>query len=145
LKAIHGFASVDFTFYKSISFSQIEVILAFLMVFFLGLFLKYKTPKQAFMLFGAIVLFFVIRVSLNLIEDFINETAVFQAKKEKVLMIRHGRSANFYVSKPDSNLGKFLIEPYVANSRISDYQINVIPKGTKAVVFNGRYYPLNEE
>lgn len=145
LKAIHGFASVDFTFYKSISFSQLEVISAFLMVFFLGLFLKFKTPKEAFRLIGTIVLFLTIRVSLNLKEDFINETAVFEAKKEKVLMIRHGRSAKFYVSKPNSNLEKFLIEPYASNSRISDYQINVIPEGTKAVVFNGKDYRLNED
>lgn len=144
LKAIHSFASVDFTFFKLISFSQLEIVLAFVVVFFLGLFFKFKTQKSAFRLVTVIILFFTVRISLNLKESFVDETKVFQVKKENVLMIRSGRSVEFYVSRTNSNLEKFLIEPYVAKSRISDYQINVIPEGTKSIVFNGKQYVINE-
>lgn len=144
LKVIHSFASVDFTFFKSISFTQLEIGLAFVVVFFLGLFLKFRTKKFAFRLVAVVILFFMLRVSLNLKESFIDETRVFHVKKENVLMIRSGRSAEFFVSKANSNLEKFLIEPYVAKTRISDYQINVIPEGTKAIVFNGKQYVINE-
>lgn len=144
LKAIHSFASVDFTFLKSIPFAKLEIVLAFVVVFFIGLFLKFRTKKIVFRLIAVIILFFTVRVSLNLKESFVDETKFFQVKKEKVLMIRKGRSAEFFVSKTNSNLEKFLIEPYVAKSRISDYQINVIPEGTKAIVFNGKQYVINE-
>lgn len=144
LKVIHSFASVDFTFFKSISFTQLEIGLAFVVVFFLGLFLKFRTKKFAFRLVAVVILFFMLRVSLNLKESFIDETRVFHVKKENVLMIRSGRAAEFFVSKANSNLEKFLIEPYVAKTRISDYQINVIPEGTKAIVVNGKQYVINE-
>jgi len=102
-----------------------------------------RRSYKDFLKFTAFVLLFiVVRLGFNFKENFTSESLVISSRNNKVLLIREGRTAKFWMKTKDKKTEDFLISPYITTNRISKYSVDILPPNTKSVSYNGKVLSL---
>jgi len=126
LKLINFFAEIDFLFFDSIKLSIYEIILIFIIIYFLKFVLVDKNFKTFMNLYFSLLVFLSFRLGLDFyyfhekqfLKHFYNNKSVFSIKEKSHVL--------FYVPEnlDRENLEKYLVKPYVLYSRSGSYEIN---------------------
>jgi len=126
LKLINFFADIDLLFFDSIELSIYEVILAFIVVYFLKLLLVDKNFKRIVNFGFSLLIFLSLRLGLDFyyfhekqfLEHFYNKKHIFSIKENSHVL--------FFIPKnlDIENLKKYLIKPYILYSRSRSYEIS---------------------
>ncbi|WP_262149317.1 ComEC/Rec2 family competence protein [Chryseobacterium foetidum] len=144
LKIIHWFAGFDSVFFENIPMNLAEVFVLFGIVYLLKFTLDKFNLKNISNLILAVSLFFIIRISFNIIENHRDELLVHHYKKEIIVSVKTGNRVQFWLNSENEKdkIQQYLINPYLSNRRIEEFEIKTIPRSSKMVVFKGKTYPL---
>ena len=145
LKLIHFFADIDFAFHKMIPITLLEVLAAFIIIYYLRFAIQKFNINNVSKVAYYLAIFIALRFFLNFRANQINEVLVHQYFKEQIISIKNKDKVQFLISEK-SNLEKiktYLIEPYLTSRRTNNFEIRVIPKETEKIRINGVEYRLN--
>lgn len=144
LKVIHFFADLDSFFFKNISMHWSEVIVLFLMIYFLRRFLTHHHLKSLIKVGFLVILFLMLRIGFNFYENSQSEILVHEFFKEKIISIKEKDKVVFFVkdSKNFEKQKKYIIEPYLIARRVNDFKIVFVPQDVKSLVINKKNYRL---
>lgn len=144
LKIIHWFAEADAFLIKNISMTLPEVLSISIAVYLLRALILKINFKNSMNLIIAVLVFFIIRVGCDVIENQSDEVLVHTFGKDKILSMKKGNKAFFWI--PDMALkekvSRFIIEPYCSSRRIDHLEIKKIPFSTKKIVFEDKVYEM---
>ena len=145
LKVIHLFAEVDLVFFKNIPITLMEVIVAFIIIYFLRFLIVKFNVKNALRVTYFVLIFAVLRFSLNYKADHIEEVLVHQYFHQSVLSVKNGKKITFVMKDnlPLEKIENYVINPYLTSRRSSNYQITLIPKEVDSVKIGKAYYHLD--
>lgn len=144
LKMIHFFANLNFAFYKMIPMTLLEVVVAFVIVWFLRFAVIQFSIKSVLKVSYFILTFIALRLLLNYKASQTNEVLEHLYFKEKIISIKKNDEVQF-VMKHNLNtekIGKFIIEPYLTSRRTRNCEVKIIPDETEKIVINGKNYKL---
>ncbi|MEZ7530156.1 ComEC/Rec2 family competence protein [Cloacibacterium sp. Arc13] len=144
LKVIHFFASLDVFFFKNIPMHWSEVIVLFLMIYFLRRFLTHHHLKSLIKVGFLVILFLMLRIGFNYYENSKSEILVHEFFKEKIISVKEKDKVVFFVknSKNLEKQKKYIIEPYLVARRVNDFKIIFVPQNVKSLVINKKNYKL---
>ena len=145
LKLIHFFADIDFAFHKMIPITLLEVLAAFIIIYYLRFAIQKFNINNVSKVAYYLAIFIALRFFLNFRANQINEVLVHQYFKELIISIKNKDKVQFLISEK-SNLEKiktYLIEPYLTSRRTNNFEIRVIPKETEKIMINGVEYRMN--
>ncbi|WP_277111588.1 ComEC/Rec2 family competence protein [Chryseobacterium taklimakanense] len=146
LTAIKWFANLDFAFFKNIPMTLVEASLLLLSFYFLREVLLKKDLKSTVRFGLGILMFFALRISLNIYyyqKDEVLATNYFQ---DKVVISKHHGEAAIYIkekSKRDK-VEKYIVEPYLNSRRIKDFKIEAVKPNVSAVKVGKKVYKLDD-
>lgn len=128
LELIHFFGNLDFAMSRLIPMTILEVVMLYIILYFLKFPLKNFKIKNGLNLFYAVALFVLLRVFLNYSADHYDEVLVHQIFKEKVISVKNGKDIIFYVSeKTDQNkLQQYIIDPYLSSRRTKIFSVKIV-------------------
>ena len=145
LKAIHWFSGVDWAFSKGIGISVAEVFILLSAAYFLRFVLVKKQSRHLLNFGYALLLFFALRLIINIVNFKKSETVMVQNFKQKTLIdTRNGQSV-FYLNQ-NSDVQKaenYIISPYVSSRRIRNYKVVKIPEDVKQITIKNRNFRIN--
>ncbi|WP_238584530.1 ComEC/Rec2 family competence protein [Chryseobacterium sp. Leaf180] len=144
LKIIHWFAGFEKVFFENVAMNLTEVAAAFAAVYFLRFVLIKFSVKNISNFVCAVLLFVMVKTGFNLNESLKNEMLVHQFKKEKIVSLKIGNTACFFIPETENSdkINQYIINPYVASRRIKSFQIKETSGKSDKVVFNGKTYDL---
>ncbi len=142
LKIIHWFAGIESVFLKNVSINFLEILIVYLIIYLLRFILMRRSYKDFLKFTAFVLLFIVVRLGFNFKENFTSESLVISSRNNKVLLIREGRTAKFWMKTKDKKTEDFLISPYITTNRISKYSVDILPPNTKSVSYNGKVLSL---
>ncbi len=144
LKAIHWFADFDAVFFENIPLNLAEVFVLFGIVYFLKFMLDNINFRTVSNVILAIAVFFIVRVSFNIIENQEDEFLVHHYKKENIISMKKGNRVIFWMKSSDDKdkIQQYIINPYVSSRRIKNLEIKNFPASAKMVRFKGKIYEL---
>lgn len=144
LKAIHWFASWDYFFVEQIPFGILEVILLFLILYYLKIFIHKISFKNFYKVMICVFVFGIFRVLFSIFYTEKQEFLVHHYNKEIVVSLKKRNYVRFWVENNSnfSKIKKYLIEPYCVSRRVSTYDINVLPEKTTKIIFENKTYNL---
>ena len=144
LKAIHFFASWENLLVENISFSFLEVLIAFGVLYCLKVFLQRKTFSNGLLFSFSLLILMSCSVLLNvyyqqkeevlLVQDY-NQTVLIQKNKNKVLFWT-------YPEENKEKLTRQIFIPYLNSRRVQEYEVHFISQDTDEVEINGRSISL---
>jgi len=145
LKIIHVFAEVDLVFFKNIPITLMEVIVAFIIVYFLRFLIVKFNVKNGLRVIYFVLIFAALRFSLNYKADHIEEVLVHQYYNQSILSVKNGKEITFIMKEnlPLEKIENYIINPYLTSRRSSKYQITLIPKEVDSVKIGKAYYHLD--
>lgn len=145
LKIIHWFAGFDFVFFENIPLSLAEVFALFGIVYFLKFMLEKFNLTNISNVVLSVLLFMVIRVFLNVIENQKDEFLVHHYKKENIVSIKKGSRVVFWLSsdREKNKVQQYIINPYLSSRRIKKFETKQFPTSAKMVRFEDKIYQLN--
>ena len=145
LKIIHVFAEVDLVFFKNIPITLMEVIVAFIIVYFLRFLIVKFNVKNGLRVIYFVLIFIALRFSLNYKADHIEEVLVHQYYNQSILSVKNGKEITFVMKEnlPLEKIKNYIINPYLTSRRSSKYQITLIPKEVDSVKIGKAYYHLD--
>lgn len=122
LKAIHWFADFDAVFFENIPLNLAEVFVLFGIVYFLKFMLDKINFRTVSNVILAIAVFFIVRVSFNIIENQEDEFLVHHYKKENIISMKKGNRVIFWMksSEDKDKIQQYIINPYVSSRRIKN-------------------------
>ncbi len=143
LKVIHWFADFDAVFFENISFSIVEVLFFFIIIYSLRFLLEKCNLKNIYRFAFTIFLFLSVKISFDVYENYRNEVLVFNYKKTSVIAVKNGGNALLIMSKSkdEENIRKFIVNPYISSRRINHYQIKYVSDSVKTVKIDKDKYP----
>lgn len=144
LKVIHWFADFDAVFFENIPLNLAEVFVLFGIVYFLKFMLDKINFRTVSNVILAVAVFFIVRISFNLIENQKDEFLVHQYKKENIISLKKGNRVIFWMKSSDDKdkIQQFIVNPYVSSRRIKKIEIKNFPASVKMVKFKGEIYEL---
>lgn len=144
LKLIHWFADADLLFFSEIPMNLAEVLLLFVVVYRLRPFLLKMNMKNSMGLMAVILIFFMVRTGFSFLENQKDEVLVHDFNKTKVLSVKHGSRACFWIREDGDKekLITFIVSPYCSSRRIQTIEIKTFPRKVEKVVCNGQIYDL---
>jgi len=144
LKVIHWFADFDAIFFENIPLNLAEVFVFFGIVYFLKFMLDNINFRTVSNVILAIAVFFIVRVSFNIIENQEDEFLVHHYKKENIISMKKGNRVIFWMKSSDDKdkIQQYIINPYVSSRRIKNLEIKNFPASAKMVRFKGEIYEL---
>ncbi|QQQ27568.1 ComEC/Rec2 family competence protein [Chryseobacterium indoltheticum] len=144
LKAIHWFADFDAVFFENIPLNLAEVFVLFGIIYFLKFMLDKINFRTVSNVILAIAVFFIVRVSFNIIENQEDEFLVHHYKKENIISMKKGNRVIFWTKSSDDKdkIQQYIINPYVSSRRIKNLEIKNFPASAKMVRFKGEIYEL---
>ena len=145
LKIIHVFAEVDLVFFKNIPITLMEVIVAFIIVYFLRFLIVKFNVKNGLRVIYFVLIFAALRFSLNYKADHIEEVLVHQYYNQSILSVKNGKEITFVMKEnlPLEKIENYIINPYLTSRRSSKYHITLIPKEVDSVKIGKAYYHLD--
>lgn len=144
LKVIHFFADLDIFFFKNISMHWSEVIVLFVIIYFLRKVFTHHHLKSLVKVGFLVILFLMLRIGFNLYENSQSEILVHEFFKEKIISVKEKDKVVFFVknSKNIEKQKKYIIEPYLVARRVNDFKIIFVPQNVKSIVINKKNYRL---
>ena len=144
LKAIHWFADFDAIFFENIPLNLAEVFVLFGIIYFLKFMLDKINFRTVSNVILAVAVFFIVRVSFNIIENQEDEFLVHHYKKENIISMKKGNRVIFWMKSSDDKdkIQQYIINPYVSSRRIKNLEIKNFPASAKMVRFKGEIYEL---
>lgn len=144
LKAIHLFADVNFAFFDKIPITLLEVIVAFILIYFLRFAIVKFNLKSMLRILYFLVLFVALRMILNYKANQINEILVHQYYDQSILSVKNEKNTVFIFREnlPQEKIQKYVIEPYLTSRRTRNFTVRVIPKEIESVKIKGIIYTL---
>ncbi|MGI9651662.1 ComEC/Rec2 family competence protein [Chryseobacterium sp. RLHN22] len=145
LKTIHWFAGFDSVFFENIPLNLVEVFALFGIIYFLKFMLEKFNFKNISNVVLSVLMFTIIRISLNVIENQKDEFLVHHYKKETVISVKKGNQVIFWMNseKEKSKIQQYIINPYTSNRRIKKVEMKSFPASAKMVKFKNKIYYLN--
>lgn len=145
LKTIHWFAGFDSVFFENIPLNLVEVFALFGTIYFLKFMLEKFNFKNISNVVLSVLMFTIIRISLNMIENQKDEFLVHHYKKETVISVKKGNQVIFWMNseKEKSKIQQYIINPYTSNRRIKKVEVKSFPASAKMVKFKNKIYYLN--
>lgn len=145
LKLINWFANSDFAMHDNISLKLLEVGLLFVALFLLRFFIVNFRWQTIFNLAVVLVIFTFVRLFINYQQHNLDETLTHKYFGRKILSIKNKERIVFMV--PDSldslKIQKYVIKPYLVETRSDKYLLKVFSRNIKTVVINNKNYPVN--
>lgn len=144
LKVIHWFAGADLIMIKNIPMNLIEVVSISIAIYLLRALILKLNYKNSMNFIIVVLLFFMIRVGCNIVENQKDELLLHSFRKNRIISIKSGNKVCFWVSDKVEieKVLQFIIDPYCSSRRIDHFEIKLIPFSTKKVVFGDRVYDL---
>ena len=144
LKVIHFFASLDVFFFKNIPMHWSEVIVLFLMIYFLRKVFTRHHLKSLIKVGFLVIIFLMLRIGFNYYENSQSEILVHEFFKEKIISVKEKDKVVFFVknSKNLEKQRKYIIEPYLVARRVNDFKIIFVPHNVKFLVINEKNYSV---
>ncbi|WP_300669198.1 ComEC/Rec2 family competence protein [Soonwooa sp.] len=146
LKAIHWFADFEILFTKNIGFSILEILASFVILYWLRYVLVKRNLKYFVKIGFSLLVFFMIRLGINFYHINKDEVLEIASRKNKIIIIKE--KSNVYVlskNNTDNQLSeKYLIGPYLAYRRLSNYQIINVSAEYSGFNYRGKYYDLSK-
>ncbi|AZA62283.1 ComEC/Rec2 family competence protein [Chryseobacterium indoltheticum] len=144
LKVIHWFADFDAVFFENIPLNLAEVFVLFGIIYFLKFMLDKINFRTVSNVILAVAVFFIVRVSFNIIENQEDEFLVHHYKKENIISMKKGNRVIFWMKSSDDKdkIQQYIINPYVSSRRIKNLEIKNFPASAKMVRFKGEIYEL---
>jgi len=127
-----------------IPMTLLEVVVAFVIVWFLRFAVIQFSIKSVLKVSYFILTFIALRLLLNYKASQTNEVLEHLYFKEKIISIKKNDEVQF-VMKHNLNtekIGKFIIEPYLTSRRTRNCEVKIIPDETEKIVINGKNYKL---
>ncbi|WP_449401384.1 ComEC/Rec2 family competence protein [Chryseobacterium wanjuense] len=145
LKVIHWFAGFDSVFFENIPMNLVEVFSLFLIVYLMRFTILKYNFKNSSRLMMAVLTFFILRVGFNFYENQKTEILVYDFSKNKVLSIKEGNKACFWIKENSDKqkIMQFIINPYCSSRRLDNVEMKVAPKSARQVVYGGKIYKIN--
>ncbi|WP_160135936.1 ComEC/Rec2 family competence protein [Chryseobacterium sp. c4a] len=144
LKSIHWFAGADEVLMRNIPMNLIEVISISVVVYLLRPLILKCNLKKSINFIMAVLVFFMIRIGCNIIENQKEEVLIHAFSKNEIISIKNGNRVCFWVRNiaDRDKVLQFVIEPYCSSRRIDHFEIKEIPFSTKKIVFRGQVYDI---
>ncbi|REC43962.1 ComEC/Rec2 family competence protein [Chryseobacterium sp. 5_R23647] len=144
LEVIHWFADFDAVFFENIPLNLAEVFVLFGIVYFLKFMQDKINIRNISNIILAVTLFFIVRISFNLIENQKDEFLIHHYKKENIISMKKGNKAIFWINSSEDRdkIQQYIINPYVSSRRIKNLEIKNFPASAKMVKFEGKIYEL---
>ncbi|MGD1319475.1 ComEC/Rec2 family competence protein [Chryseobacterium sp. 2R14A] len=145
LKVIHWFAGFDSVFFENIPLNLVEVFALFGIVYFLRFMLVKFNFKNASNVILSVLIFILIKVSFNIIENQKDEFLVHHYKKDKIISIKSGDQVVFWLNSNDERdkIQQYIVNSYVSKRRIKNVTIKKFPASAKTVKFKNKIYDLD--
>lgn len=144
LDFIHWFSGFDSLFFKNISMSVLEVLVLFAGVYLLR-FLLLKFNLKNVMSFGFVMLlFFVLKISLDAKAFGKDEVLVHQYFKEKMISVKNKDNVYFWINEnaDQAKIEQYIIDPYLTSRRTHKVFIEKIPENSAGVRIGKDFYSL---
>ncbi|WHF51127.1 ComEC/Rec2 family competence protein [Chryseobacterium gotjawalense] len=144
LKLIHFFADFDVAFQKMIPMTLLEVVVAFIIIYFLRAVVLKFNIKNSLKVTYFILTFVALRFILNFKANQINEILVHQYFKEKIVSVKQNDKVKFVVRENSNSekIEKYVIEPYLTSRRTKFFEIVTVSKSAEHIQINGIKYDL---
>jgi len=144
LKVIHWFADFESLFFENISMNWLEVVILFVIVYFLRFLIIKSTFKRAAQFSLAVLMFFVLRISSTIYESKKHEVLVHHYKKGKIVSVKNESSVCFWIENADDRkkIQQYIINPYASSRRVKSIRIERLPTASGKLVFNHKTYDL---
>lgn len=145
LQCIHWFADFDSLFFKNIPMNLIEVFILFVLIYRLRFAILKFNLKNRMILIMIVLVFFIVRSGFNIVENQKEEVLVHHVGKGKVLSIKIGNKAFFWVSSTSDKrkVIQYIIDPYSSSRRLKSVELKDIDGLTKKIIYNGKTYDIN--
>lgn len=147
LKLIGFFAHVDSAYFTMIPMNLLEVMVAFLAIYFLRFPLRRFRIKSASVFAYFLILFLALRAFLNYRATQLDEVLVHRYFKERVISVKQKDQVAFLIPEQvDQNkILAYIIEPYLTSRRTNKYMIKVVPKDLESITIHGSVYSLIDD
>lgn len=145
LKVIHFFAEIDFVFYKMIPMTLLEVFVAFIVIYYLRFLIVKFNFKNTMKVIYFLLLFIMLRFSLNYQSNQMSEIIVHQYFKNIIVSEKIGDKVRFLMHDDlDSEKVKtYVIEPYLTSRRVVNFEIVKIPASVEYIKIRNKNFQLN--
>ena len=142
LKMIHFFAEADSLMQKMIPLNILEVLLLYILFYFLRFAIKKVSIKNVSKVVYFILIFVTIRLMLNYKAAKLDEVLVHSFFKEKIISVKMGSEVHFYHSEnsDQEKITQYIIEPYLTSRRTKSFTISIIPKSISTIKIQGKRY-----
>ena len=144
LKVIHWLSSFDFFMVEHIPMTLIEVILLFILLYFLRFIIQKFNLKNSLNFAYVLILFITIRVAFNLYNHSKNEIISHQFYKEKIISAKDRDQIVFYIKEnaDETKISEYVISPYLNSVRSKKCKIKKIPNRVDSLVIKGVKFDL---
>lgn len=135
LKVIHFFADADSLMQRMIPLTLLEVLLLYLLFYFLRFAIQKFNVKNASRVVYFILVFGSVRIVLNYKASKLDEVLVHSFFKEKITSVKKGTSVVFYSSEnlDQEKIKQYIIEPYLTSRRTKNYSVELLQKNVTAI------------
>lgn len=129
LTMIHWFSEVQGAVSTHIPFNIFELMLIFVIVFYLKFFLETPNFRTVFKMLSLIVCFVFLRLSFQKYHDHLSETVVINDKKGNVILEKNQKKMIVHIPDEDSlNIKKYIVDPYLSSRRIRNFKWKIDQK-----------------
>ena len=144
LKVIHLFADVDSLMQRMIPLTLIEVLLLYLVFYFLRFAIQKVTIKNWSRIIYFVFIFVSLRFMLNYRAEQLDEVLVHQFFKEKIISVKEGKAVHFYCSEKvnQEKVRQYIVEPYLTSRRTKNFSVTIVPSNISLLNLQGQQYEL---
>ncbi len=144
LYLIRMFSSVDFLFYENIAVSFVEVVLLFALFYLLRSLLMKFNRRRITVFATVLLIFMMVRVSLNIYERKNDEVMVHETFSEKYFSVKKNGKVIFWIPENEDRekAMKYIINPYLTSRRVKKAEIKTLDQNTQKIKYEGKFYHL---
>lgn len=144
LKVIHLFADVDSLMQRMIPLTLIEVLLLYLVFYFLRFAIHKVTIKNWSRIIYFVFIFVSLRFMLNYRAEQLDEVLVHQFFKEKIISVKEGKAVHFYCSEKvnQEKVRQYIVEPYLTSRRTKNFSVIIVPSNISLLNLQGQQYEI---
>ena len=145
LQSIHWFSGFEVLMNKNISMNLLELCVLMIAVYLLRYLLKdISNPKHYLKLGFYLLMFFGLRLGLDIYNYEKSEVLVHHFYKEKIISIKNKGQVDFWINnnKNEKKIINFVINPYLISRRIYECDVNYYPEDSEGFVYQGNKFDL---
>jgi len=144
LTSIRWFADFDSLFFENIPMNLVEVFILSVSVYWLRFVILKFNFENRMILICFILLFFIARAIFTIVENQKDEVVIYDSGKNKVLSIKYGNKALFWISDSSDRgeIIKYIINPYCTSRRIKSAELKSLDVTRKKIIYRGKIYEI---